>query len=187
MSKEEYQQILDEEPESIVKGAVELLANLSVASMQSRLQDNLCVITEEMETLSKMLEAYTKACFSEQEKTVKKYELTDETRAIDGHILHRIRALRDFTDVRAGDLGGWIECEDNLSHDGNCWIHNNAYVFDQARVSDNARVYDTALVYDKAIIEGDAEIRDTATIKDCAHISGGALIYERARMSVRSP
>ena len=45
----------------------------------------------------------------------KKYELTDETMEWEGHTLHRIKALRDFNDVKAGDLGGWVESEDNLS------------------------------------------------------------------------
>lgn len=51
---------------------------------------------------------------------MKKYELTGETKEIDGKILHRIRALIDIPehDVKAGDLGGWIEAERNLSQNG---------------------------------------------------------------------
>ena len=37
----------------------------------------------------------------------KKYELTGETTKVDGHTLHRIRAVRCFSDVKAGDFGGW--------------------------------------------------------------------------------
>ena len=51
----------------------------------------------------------------------KKYEFTNKTIKIAGHTLHRIRAVRDFGDVKAGDLGGFIEKEDNLSHEGNVW------------------------------------------------------------------
>ncbi|WP_375610885.1 MULTISPECIES: hypothetical protein [unclassified Bartonella] len=36
----------------------------------------------------------------------KKYKLTDETIKIDGITLYRIRALKDFDDVKEGDLGG---------------------------------------------------------------------------------
>ncbi|WP_375616758.1 hypothetical protein [Bartonella sp. AP58NXGY] len=37
----------------------------------------------------------------------KKYELTDEKIEFDGYLtLYRIRALKDFGDVKAGDLGG---------------------------------------------------------------------------------
>ena len=47
---------------------------------------------------------------------MKKFEFTDETKQNEGGItLHRIRAIRDFGDVKAGDLGGWIEREGNLS------------------------------------------------------------------------
>jgi hypothetical protein len=50
----------------------------------------------------------------------KKYELTDETMEIDGHILHRIRALKNIGEtINVGDLGGFVENEENLSHEGN--------------------------------------------------------------------
>ena len=67
----------------------------------------------------------------------KKYELTKETmtiRTLHGEdiTLCRIKALRDFGAVKKGNLGGWIESEDNLSHDGKCWVSGNARVFDNA-------------------------------------------------------
>ena len=50
----------------------------------------------------------------------RKYEmLQDQTIEWRGRTLYRIRALRDFGDVHAGDVGGYIECERNLSQDGN--------------------------------------------------------------------
>lgn len=48
----------------------------------------------------------------------KKYELTEDTLEIDGHILHRIKALKDFGDVKKGDLGGFVEKESNLAQEG---------------------------------------------------------------------
>lgn len=47
----------------------------------------------------------------------KKYELAKEdTKTFtDGGTIYRIRALKDFGDVKAGDLGGYIEKEENLS------------------------------------------------------------------------
>ena len=41
-----------------------------------------------------------------------KYELTTETIQFAGHILHRIKALKDFRSVKAGELGGWIKEEE---------------------------------------------------------------------------
>ncbi len=31
-----------------------------------------------------------------------------------------IKALKDFADIKTGTLGGFIEKEDNFSHEGNC-------------------------------------------------------------------
>lgn len=102
---------------------------------------------------------------------MKKYEFTGETKAFNGTTLHRIRALKDFGDVAAGDLGGWIEKEENLSHDGGCWVSGNAWVFGDARVagdawvSGNARVYGNAQVSGNARVFGDARVAGDAEIK----------------------
>ena len=45
---------------------------------------------------------------------MKKYELTANTKNVYGKTLFQIRALKDFGDVQAGDLGGYIEKEENL-------------------------------------------------------------------------
>ena len=42
---------------------------------------------------------------------MKKYELTSETKVINGVKLHRIKALESFGNIYEGDLGGWIESE----------------------------------------------------------------------------
>ena len=58
----------------------------------------------------------------------KKYELTDETVETFGHVLHRIKALKDFGDVKEGQLGGFVESSSNLSYEGNCWVKNIAKI-----------------------------------------------------------
>lgn len=58
----------------------------------------------------------------------KKYILTEETIEIHGHIMHRIKAIRDFGCIKKDSLGGWIEKENNMSHYGSCWIDDNAVV-----------------------------------------------------------
>ena len=45
----------------------------------------------------------------------KKYKLTDEVINVLGSTLHRIKSLKDFSDVHKGDLGGWIEKESYIS------------------------------------------------------------------------
>ncbi|EJF84436.1 hypothetical protein MCY_01448, partial [Bartonella rattimassiliensis 15908] len=80
-----------------------------------------------------------------KQQSAKKYELTNESRVVNGVTLHRIKALRDFDDVKAGQLGGFIENESDLSHDGNCWVYDNAIVFCNAVVSENAKIHHDAI------------------------------------------
>lgn len=54
---------------------------------------------------------------------MRKYVLTDADVYTDtGVKLTRVKATRRFGDVSAGDIGGFISAESNLSHDGNCWV-----------------------------------------------------------------
>lgn len=110
----------------------------------------------------------------------KKYILTDETRLVEGRTLHRIKALRDFggcfIKVKAGELGGWIQCEENLSHEGTAWVFDNACVMDSGKIVNSAKVYDTAIVRDKAVVAGTAVICKHALIRDTAVVLGHALV-----------
>ena len=60
---------------------------------------------------------------------IRKYELIlEDSIEFLGQKLFRIRALTDFGSVKVGDLGGYIQSEKNLSHDGDAWVANKAYV-----------------------------------------------------------
>lgn len=99
---------------------------------------------------------------------MKKYELTDETIEVYGTALHRIKALKDFGNVKKGELGGYVESEHNLSQEGDCWVCGNAKVYDNAEVFGNAWVCGNAEVYDNAKVFGNAEVcgnADYITIK----------------------
>ena len=69
---------------------------------------------------------------------MKKFEFTGETKTISLFFrtatLHRIRAIAEFGLVKIGDLGGWIEKEENLSHEGKAWVWGNAKVCGDAEV-----------------------------------------------------
>ncbi|WP_375612098.1 MULTISPECIES: hypothetical protein [unclassified Bartonella] len=105
----------------------------------------------------------------------KKYELTDETIEVGGYItLYCILALRDFGDVKAGDLGAFIQKEDNLGHDGNCWISDDAKVYGYAKVFGDAHVYGNARVFANAQVFGGT------------FISGKAKIYDSPLISIRA-
>lgn len=69
-----------------------------------------------------------------------KYELTDETREVAGRTLRRIRARSSFCDVAAGDLGGWVETEENLSQAGAAWVSGDAQVSGDAWVYGDAHL-----------------------------------------------
>ncbi|WP_051011307.1 hypothetical protein [Bartonella rattaustraliani] len=103
----------------------------------------------------------------------KKYELTDESiqsqdREIKRTItLYHIRAIRDFADVKAGDLGGFIEKESNLSHDDNCWVYDKARVFQNARVFENAKIFNNAIIM--GLVYGNAKVTGYHTIRGLVH------------------
>lgn len=124
---------------------------------------------------------------------MRKYELLRKDNIEhEGRTLYRIKALRDFVNVKAGDLGGYIQNEDNLSHDGNCWIYENAKVYDRAYVYNNAAVYGNASVYGRARVYNNARVygyakiydsaivREKAKVNEYAEIYGNAEIYEKA-------
>ena len=118
---------------------------------------------------------------------MKKFELTTEfiTNAF-GKKLFRIKALVEFGDVKAGELGGYVEKEENVSQDGNAWVsgdarvygnawvHGNAKVYDDAWVSDNAKVFDNAEVYGNARVSGDARVSGNARVSGDARVYGDA-------------
>lgn len=78
-----------------------------------------------------------------------KYELldSDQTASLGtvlgnpyGVCVKRIRALHDFGSVKKGELGGFVENYNNLSHQGNSWIYPSAAVIIGGRVTDDAVV-----------------------------------------------
>ena len=80
----------------------------------------------------------------------KKYSLTKTTKEWCGKTLFQIKAEISFGIVAKGELGGYVEKEENLSQESNAWVSDNARVYGEARVSDNAWVYGEAWVSAKA-------------------------------------
>ena len=137
----------------------------------------------------------------------KKYELLPgHDIMVGGTTLHRIRAIKDFGDVKAGQLGGFVASEHNLSQLGNCWIADDAQVYDQATVSDDAQVLglasvrDRARIGDKASVLGNAQVFEdgwvfksgvvfdnamiygSGQVRDDGMVSGNAHVFDRARV-----
>lgn len=104
---------------------------------------------------------------------MKKYELTDQVQ----NDLTRIRALVDIPEheVKKGNLGGWVEGEHNLSHDGECWIADHAKACGRAMVVDDALVCDFALLLDTATVCGSAIVGGHAIVMGGGVVSGDAI------------
>jgi len=113
---------------------------------------------------------------------MKKYKLTDETKQLGKTVLHRIEALKDFGGVKRGDKGGWIEKEENLSQEDNCWVFGDAVVSDDARVYDNAWVYGNARVSNDTKVYGDAEVSGDARVFGNAWVFGNAGVDGNAKV-----
>lgn len=107
--------------------------------------------------------------------------------------VYRIRALRDFTCpfklrpdgeildttlVKKGDLGGWVEKEENLSQEDGCWIFNDAQVRENARVEGNARITGRSFIRGNAVVKGysylsgSANVYGNAVLDDCTRMDG---------------
>jgi carbonic anhydrase/acetyltransferase-like protein (isoleucine patch superfamily) len=108
-----------------------------------------------------------------------KYKLTNNKNA---QGFYQIQALRDIPKfyVKAGDRGGFIEQESNLSHNGDAWVFDNAVVYGDARVYGDAKVFDNAVVYGDARVYGDAKVFDNAVVYGEAWVYGDAKVFDNA-------
>ena len=116
---------------------------------------------------------------------MKKFELTAEfVTNVFGKKLFRIKALVAFGTVEKGELGGFIEKEENLSSDGNAWVYGDAQVSGDARVYGNALVSGDARVYGNAWVSGNAWVYGDAWVSGNAWVSGDARVYGNADYAV---
>ena len=110
----------------------------------------------------------------------KKYKLTEESIIYFGRTLYCIEALRDFSNVKKGDKGGYVENESNLSQYGDCWVYDNAKVYANAVVCGYAIISGNAIISDNAEVYGNAEIGDNARVYGNAEIGENAKVESAA-------
>jgi hypothetical protein len=87
---------------------------------------------------------------------------------------HQIKALRDITHsatgdvtVRAGELGGYVENADNLSHNGNAWIYNDgSKAIGDSRITDNAQIRGASTIEDRVKVSGNADVNNSTLTED---------------------
>ena len=127
---------------------------------------------------------------------MKKYELdmNDTVQTDCGKTLYRIIALHNFSDVLAGEKGGYVQSEANLSQISDCWVYSVAQVYGNARVYgdafvsgstkvyENAQVFGSAEVYENAQVFGNARVCGDAQVFGNAEVYENALVYENARV-----
>jgi len=132
---------------------------------------------------------------------MKKYRLSEQTRTLaytengtrQSVVVRQIIALRDFADVTAGSMGGWVDDVTALSQNGDCWIYDpNSTVFAGAQIEGNARLTQACEVSHQAHISGNAwidnsivrhhaRISDNVTVQ-CAEIHGFCHLFGNARI-----
>jgi len=106
--------------------------------------------------------------------------------------LHRIRALRDIgSEIKAGDLGGFVESEGNLSFEA----EDDAWIFNYAIAAGEGHVYKGSVLRERAIVcgcayashgtemSGDSRAEDDAYIRGarlsrCARVSGNGMVLQ---------
>jgi len=103
-------------------------------------------------------------------------------------IIYRIEALKDFRlingkTVKAGELGGWVQTEYNLSQTGNCWTYEECTMLDFSRRKDNSVGYGNSMQLnhsmqsDSSIQRGNS-IQKSCSIQKCNSVQQGYSVSE---------
>ena len=125
----------------------------------------------------------------------KKFELTDKfVFNTFGIKLFQIKCTKSFKYAKEGDLGGYVEKDENLDQESDAWVSGDAQVYGDARVYDdaqvcgdawvcgNARVYGNAQVCGNAWVYGDAQVYGNAWVYGNAQVCGNARVYGNAQV-----
>ena len=108
--------------------------------------------------------------------------------------------LIDGTVVQPGDMGGFVDNERCLSHEGSCWIADNARAYGRTRVRDDALAKDNAVLGDplstlrganlsgKSMVSqfatvADSSIEDEARVDGHSQVLAGSLVNKRSHVT----
>lgn len=95
---------------------------------------------------------------------------------------YRIRALKDVNDnVKKGTIGGYVDSENVLSPEGECWIFDDSLAVQGSVITGNASVSGRShvrgsTVQDDAFIVQGSVVRNGSIIKDRGAITNSAVI-----------
>lgn len=96
---------------------------------------------------------------------------------------YRPKAIKDFSDVKEGDIGGYLKRFNNLSQTGNCWIYDEAIVTTIASVKDNVKIRNNALISGHAKVSGNAEVAGRAIVAENASVYDNAIVKDFAKVT----
>jgi hypothetical protein len=114
-----------------------------------------------------------------------KYELikldTESQEYKDG-LRFRIKALKSFSDVKRGELGGFVTHANNLSQSGDCWVYNNAKMYDNSAIYDNSVMYDFSIMRDKAVMYDDSAMYNFSQMHNNSSMWGNSEMHDNSAM-----
>lgn len=110
---------------------------------------------------------------------MKKYELTTECKEFLGRKLYRIKALTFFSDVKEGDLGGWIEKEENLSQEGSTWVYGNATVYGNAEIKKKTHLLEIGFIGSRDDVTTFFRTKDEEIFVKCGCFKGNIDEFEK--------
>lgn len=107
-----------------------------------------------------------------------KYEfIHDDTIIYNKVKLTRIRCIKHISHFAyPGKIGGYIENENNLSHEGNCWVGEEAKVYGTGRVMKNAQVRQSAQVFDGGVVTDDGFVNGRSIVCSGGKVCKKALV-----------
>lgn len=109
--------------------------------------------------------------------------LQNESIQHEGRTLYRIQAIKDFSIVKSGDKGGFVESEDNLSQSGKCWLYGDSMSYDNAQVFGDATLWFNAIACGDAVVCSRAHCGVDVVVKDLVMLRGDVHLDSNVRVS----
>lgn len=110
---------------------------------------------------------------------MRKYKFIGLTEMFYGYKMQQIQAVRDFGNVKKGEVGGWVCYDGQLSHDGDCWVGFNSRISYNICVCDNAQLF-RSNIFGSCVVGKSAVLEDVNTsvfgriyhtIKNCDNVT----------------
>lgn len=87
--------------------------------------------------------------------------VVDKSRIYNSKVkVYRIEAIKNFSDVKKGDKGGYVSDLSSIGQSGKSWVYDDAIVSGTARVTANATVHGNSHIMSNVRLRGDAQIKD---------------------------